>query len=197
MDQALATATRATGLVTFLLLTGALVGGITTAGRVSGPGWPRFALAALHRNVSLLAVLFLAVHVSASILDSHTRVRWFDVLVPFLSNDHPLLLGLGTVALDLLLAATATSMLRTRLSLRLWRGVHWAAYASWPVALLHGVLIGSADIRRVWVLGLYVGCVAAVSLALLWRFRTARNPDALAEQPTNASRVRPVTHGRR
>ncbi|MDQ2706489.1 MAG: ferric reductase-like transmembrane domain-containing protein [Actinomycetota bacterium] len=195
MDQSLSFATRATGLVTLMLLTGNLVLGIATAGRASRPSWPRFALAALHRNISLLAVLFLGVHVSTSIIDPGAGVRWLDALVPFLSDDRPLWLGLGTVALDLLLAAIATSMLRTRLSFRMWRGVHWAAYASWPAALIHGAVFGDEDNGLSWVIGLYISCIVAVALALLWRRRSTRYPST-RYPPTPAHR-RAAMHGGR
>lgn len=176
MDQSLSIVTRAAGLVTLILLTGNLVVGIAIAGRASRPTWPRFTLAALHRNIALLALLFLGVHVFTSIIDPEAGIRWLDALVPFVADDRPLLLGLGTVALDLLLAAIATSMLRTRLSLRIWRGVHRAAYASWPVALIHGAVYGDEDNGLVWVIGLYVSCFAAVGLTLLWRWRLTWSP---------------------
>ncbi len=55
-------ASRATGIVAMLLLTAVLVLGlvVTRQGRI--PGLPRFAVAGLHRNLSLLAVAFIAVH---------------------------------------------------------------------------------------------------------------------------------------
>ena len=78
---------------------------------------PRFALAALHRNLSLLAVVFLAVHVVTTLADSYAPIALKDVFVPFLSSYRPLWLGLGAVACDLLLALIVTSLLRVRLGL--------------------------------------------------------------------------------
>lgn len=188
MGEALSFATPATGLVTLTLLTGSLILGIATANRLSRPNWPRFALAALHRNISLLSVLFLGLHVFTAIMGPHAEVRLLDVFVPFMADDHPLSLGLGTVALNLLLASVVVGMLRARLSLRLWRVVHWAAYASWPAGLIHGVAIGDSGLS--WVIGFKVSCVAAVVLGLLWR-RLSRYRGT----PTQTGR-RLVTHGR-
>jgi len=78
---------------------------------------------------------------------------------------HPFWLGLGAAAFGLLLALLATSLLRTRISPRLWRAVHWAAYACWPIALVRGFGIGAGDTRSGW------GLAAAVG-AVLWRVGT-------------------------
>lgn len=177
MEQSLWYATHATGLVTWVLLTATLILGLTIGGRASTPGWPRFALAALHRNLALLSVLFLAVHVSSSLIGADAEVRWMDVLVPFLAGHHPLWMGLGAVAFDLLLASAAVGALRDRLSVRLWRGVHWAAYLSWPAALAHGVGVGETGLN--WVTGIKASGTVAVVAALLWRRQLTRRAAAL------------------
>ena len=40
-------------------------------------------------------------------------------------------------------------MLRGRIGFKAWRYVHWLAYASWPVALMHTLGTGS-DARTGW-----------------------------------------------
>jgi sulfoxide reductase heme-binding subunit YedZ len=172
--------TRGTGVVSLLLLTGVVVLGIS--GRVGWADrrWPRFLTQGLHRNLSLMAVAFIGVHVATSIVDGYAPIRWIDALVPFGSAYRPVWLGLGAVAFDLVLALVITSLMRVRLGLRAWRGVHWLAYACWPVALVHGLGTGS-DTRSIWMLGLVAGCVATVGWALAWRERaTAAAPGVRA-----------------
>ena len=125
---------------------------------------PRFAVAALHRNLSLLAVVFLGVHVATTLADTYAPIGVKDAFIPFLSSYRPLWLGLGAVACDLLLALIVTSLLRVRLGLRTWRLTHWFAYACWPVALLHALGTGS-DPRAGWLQVLAAACVGAVLLA--------------------------------
>ena len=161
-------ATRATGLVTFLLLTAALVLGILTAGRFAGPAWPRFLTIGLHRNISLLAVAFLALHVGTTVVDSYTSISLTDAVVPFLSSYKTFWLGLGAIACDLLIALIITSLLRQRIGHRAWRAVHWSGYLCWPVALVHAAGIGT-DAARSWVFYLTIACVAAVAGALAAR----------------------------
>ena len=145
-----------------------MVLGLTQAVRFARPGWPRFVVAALHKNASLLAVAALAVHIVTAVLDSYAPIHIADVFIPFVSKYRPFWLGLGAVAVDLLIALVVTSLLRERLGQRAWRAVHWAAYACWPVAVLHGLGTGS-DTKLGWVLVLNLVCIASVLLALWWR----------------------------
>jgi len=161
-------ATRATGVIALILLTASVVLGIVVRVRAVSARWPRLVTLGVHRNLSLLVLAFLALHIGTAVIDSYAPVGWLSVAVPFASSYRPLWLGLGTVAFDLLLAVTITSLLRTRISVRIWRAVHWAAYACWPAAVIHGLGTGS-DPRQPVVLGLTVGCVAVVLGAGVWR----------------------------
>ena len=153
-------------MVSLVLLTVSVALGVAEVVRFATPRWPRFVVAALHRNVSLLATAFLAVHIVTAVADSFAPIRIVDVFVPFVGTYRPLWLGLGAVALDLLLALVITSLLRERIGYRAWRAVHWAAYACWPVALLHGLGTGS-DTRARWAVFVNVGCLVAV-VAAIW-----------------------------
>ena len=160
--------TRSTGAVALVLLTLAIALGVVDVRRWSTPRWPRFVVDSLHRNVSLLAMAFLALHVLTSVLDSFAPISLLDAFVPFAGSYRPFWLGLGAVALDLLVAVTITSLLRQRLGYSSWRLIHWLTYASWPIALLHGLGTGS-DVKATWLLGLSVACLLVVLAAVLVR----------------------------
>ena len=161
-------ATRGSGVVTLALLTAVVCLGILTSVRWRTDRLPRFVVAGLHRNLTLLAVAFLGVHVATAIADSFAPIRIRDAVVPFLSPYRPLWLGLGTVACDLLLAVVLTSLLRARFGYRTWRATHWLAYASWPLALLHSLGTGS-DARFGWMAALGLASVGAVLASVLLR----------------------------
>jgi hypothetical protein len=165
--------TRGTGVVALLLLTAGVVSGVAGSTRWRRERWPRFLVAGLHRNLTLLAILFVALHVVTTVLDRFAPIGFLDAIVPFHSPYRPVWLGLGAVAFDLLLALVATSLLRARIGFAAWRWVHWLAYASWPVALLHTLGTGS-DARLGWLQLLSVGCTGAVVLCVLWRVWSAR-----------------------
>ena len=120
-----------------------LVLGVLGTTRWRSERWPRFLVAGLHRNLTLLAIAFVVVHVVTTVADGYAPIRLVDAVVPFVSAYRPIWLGLGAVAFDLLLALIVTSLLRARVGLRLWRAVHWLAYAAWPLALVHGLGTGS------------------------------------------------------
>jgi sulfoxide reductase heme-binding subunit YedZ len=160
--------TRGTGLVSLLLLTAVVLLGVTGATRWQTTRLPRFVVAGLHRNLSLLAIVFIAAHVLTTLADGFAPIGLKDAVIPFASPYRPIWLGLGTVAFDLLLALTVTSMLRGRIGLRTWRAVHWLAYAAWPVALVHSLGTGS-DARVGWMQLLAAVCTGAVAVAVLWR----------------------------
>jgi sulfoxide reductase heme-binding subunit YedZ len=158
--------TRATGAVTLILLTVSVVFGIANIARLQAAGWPRFVVEGLHRNVSLLALALLGVHIATTVLDPFAGIHVLDAFVPFVSNYRPLWLGLGAFASDLLIAIALTSVVRRRLGHTAWRATHWFAYLCWPVAVLHSVGTGS-DVKQIWMLALTAACVVAV-IAAVW-----------------------------
>ena len=164
--------TRGTGVVALVLLTAAIVLGVMGSTRWKAPRLPRFLIFGLHRNVTLLALAFVVVHVVTTVADAFAPIGYKDAVIPFLSPYRPVWLGLGAVAFDLLLALIVTSLLRARIGLRSWRAVHWLAYASWPVALVHALGTGS-DARTGWLALFALACAAAVVLSVLWRVGSA------------------------
>jgi methionine sulfoxide reductase heme-binding subunit len=168
-------ATRAAGIVTLLLLTASTALGVLTASRTASPRWPRFLVLGLHRNIALLAMAFLVLHITTTVVDTYTSIGIQDAIVPFLSGYHRLWLGLGAIASDVLVVLTVTSLLRPRIRPGVWRAVHWAGYLCWPVALAHGLGIGT-DSGTSWVFDLAVGCGAIVAAATIVRLSTALGP---------------------
>jgi methionine sulfoxide reductase heme-binding subunit len=166
-------AARSSGYVSLLLLTAILVLGIVTTMRWNHREWPRFLTQALHRNLSLMVLVFLAIHILTSIIDPFAGIAALNTVAPFTGSYRPVWLGLGVLSMELLVALTVTSLLRQRISFRLWRAVHWAAYACWPLALLHTLGTGS-DVRSAWAVVLGLGSVGAVVIALGWRLTSQR-----------------------
>lgn len=170
MNHALWYATRATGVVALILLTVTVALGIAGVSKVQSPKWPRLVTALLHRNIALLVTVFLGIHIATTLLDSFVKISPVAAIIPFASSYRPFWLGLGAIAFDLILALIATSLLRSRMSYRAWRAVHVLAYASWPIALWHGLGTGT-DAKLPWLLALDGLCVLAVASALAWRAR--------------------------
>jgi methionine sulfoxide reductase heme-binding subunit len=173
--------TRGAGAVSLLLLSAVVVLGVLSVARFESPGWPRFVTTGFHRNLSLLAVVFLVLHIVTAVVDPYTSLGWATAVIPFSSSYRTLWLGLGTVAFDLLLAIVLTSLLRGFVGRRAWRLVHWLAYASWPVAVVHGFGTGT-DAWSAWMLALNAVCIFAVGWAVAARLTLAPNDPLAAER---------------
>ena len=186
-------ASRATGVVSLLLLSLVMILGLVVNRQGRLPGLPRFGVTSLHRSVSLLAVVFVAVHVITAIADPFVTIRIAAVVIPFTSRYEPFWLGLGAVSLDLIIALIVTSLARARIGRRTWRGLHWLAYASWPVAFAHSIG-SSTDLQSGPLRTLAIGCALAVITAVGWRIsraasgrlRSERAASALDQAPSGA-----------
>lgn len=161
-------ATRSTGIAALVLLTASMVLGILTSSRYARPKLPRFVTMGLHRNVSLLVLVFLGMHIATTVIDSFAPVSWTDAVLPFAGAYRPFWLGLGALSFDLLIALTVTSLLRARLGYQTWRWIHWASYACWPVAVLHSLGTGT-DTKLPLFDAVAAVCVGSVVLALWYR----------------------------
>jgi sulfoxide reductase heme-binding subunit YedZ len=176
-DQLLWYTTRGAGAVSLVLLSAVVVLGLLARVRFETRGWPRFLSAAVHGDLALMTLVFLVLHIVTAVVDPFTHLGLVAAVVPFGSYYRTFWLGLGTIAFELLIAIVATSLLRRRLGARVWRAVHWLAYASWPVAVAHGIGTGTDGT----VLAIDVICVTAVGAALVWRIFAAP-PDPLADE---------------
>ena len=165
-------ASRATGVVSLLLLTGVTLLGVLVNRQGRLPGLPRFVVTGLHRNLSLLAVAFVALHVLTAVLDPYVTIGLVAIVIPFTSPYKPLWLGVGAISLDLVVALIVTSLARARINRRFWRALHWLAYLAWGSAVLHS-LTSSTDLQSGVLLYLTIGCMAAVAGAVSWRIAQA------------------------
>ena len=159
---------RASGIVAFVLLTIAVVLGLTLSGRAKLPNWPRFAVEDVHRFAGLLTGTFVSLHVLTLFVDSYVPFSLTQLVVPGTSSYRPLSTALGVVAAELLLALAITNRYRKRLSYRFWRRAHYLNFAVWGLALFHGIFTGT-DRVALWADVLYGCSAAAVAGIVAWR----------------------------
>lgn len=184
--------TRGTGVVTLILFSLTVALGVANRTRLQTTRVPRFVVDGIHRNASLLAVVFLIIHIATTLVEGYVPITALNVVIPFTSAYKPVWVGLGAVAFDLLMAVALTSMLRRRLGHTAWRAVHWLAYVAWPVALMHGLGMGT-DRHSHWMLALTGGCVLLVGLAVLTRLSEGAEESAKPLQPQPKTPVRTLT----
>lgn len=176
---------RATGIVSLVLMSAVVVLGVIVQRQGRLPGLPRFGAVLVHRNLALLSALLLAVHVFTAVVDTYVPIGGWAAFLPFTSHWRPTAIALGTLAVDLTVLIVLTSLIRGRIPVRLWRPIHWTAYAMWPLAFIHGLTAGT-DLGSGLALLVALGCAAAVggAVAVAWFGRSTqpqdRAPEALA-----------------
>jgi methionine sulfoxide reductase heme-binding subunit len=167
--------TRSTAIVAFVLMTVSFALGITATKRnVATRWWPRFATQQLHRNVAMIAIIALLVHIVTTLADTYVHVGWAAFVVPGLSGYRTLWVALGTLAFDGFLLVIVSSLLRDRLPARVWRTIHWTVYVAWPLSFLHFLKTGTDAAHGRWGLWLAFLCLAVVAVASMARLATRR-----------------------
>jgi len=176
---------RAAGFTAFGLLTASAALGLVLSSPLRSERWPRFATTELHRFVTLLTLVFIAVHVLVVLLDSFIGFSVAEVVVPFVSHYRPLWMGLGIVSAYLAAALWATNWLQHRIGYRWWRRLHYGTFAVYLGATAHGLGSGS-DTSWAWSRAIYLLSLALVGGLLVVRIPT-RNRAARPASPAAPS----------
>lgn len=178
---------RATGVISIVLMTAVLLLGLVLSGSRTGVVTRTAVTQALHRSLALGMLTFLVVHIATAIIDTYVHISVLAAVLPFTSSYSRLSVGLGTLGLDLLAAIIVTSLARHRLSERVWRLVHRGSFVLWPLTLWHGIAMstGNEPLLRYPT----IGCAVIGSLAILWRLTashhdSARRRDVLRQEWT-------------
>ncbi|HWC36359.1 MAG TPA: ferric reductase-like transmembrane domain-containing protein [Mycobacteriales bacterium] len=176
--------TRATAVVGFVLMTMSFALGLAATQRVrESRFWPRFATQHLHRNLAMLSMMFIALHIVSTLADTYVHVGWWSFVVPFVAGYKPLWVALGTLAFDAIVLVIVTSLLRDRLPYRVWRATHWATYALWPLAFVHFLMTGTDATRGRWGLYLDLGAMVLLGAATAARWATRDLERGVAAMP--------------
>jgi hypothetical protein len=164
---------RAGGMLAYVLASASVLIGMLVSLKLRSPAWPRFLTTELHRFVTVLALLFTAIHGLAVWMDPFTGFTPAEVLLPTISHYRPLWVALGIVGGYLLLAVWASEYVRPWIGYAWWRRLHYAAFAVFALATLHGIGTGS-DTTEPWALAIYGLCSVGVLVLLGWRFLSGR-----------------------
>lgn len=179
--------TRSTAVVGFVLLTiGAVLGVASTQRTLASRSWPRFATQALHRNVNILGLLFIVVHIITTIADSYVNIGLASAVVPLASSYRTVDVTWGTLSFDLFLIVAVTGFLRVRMKQVVWRWIHILSYLAWPLGMIHFITTGTDGGTHAWGFWLALGATFAVAAAAVLRLVTPNGPQgpvrSVAEQ---------------
>lgn len=167
-NQLLWFTTRGAGAVSLVLFSAVIVVGVLARSRFATTWWPRFLTPAFHRNLTLIAVVFLMLHIVTAVVDPFTHLGLTVAFVPFGSYYRTLWLGLGTLAFDLTIAIVVSSLLTSVFGTKVWKVLHVLSYPLWLMAVIHGLGTGS-DAGALWMRTITIACLFGVSAAVCWR----------------------------
>lgn len=181
---------RATGFAAFGLIASAMVAGLlvrtrTAVGPVKGSG-----MVDLHRHLSLLALIAMAAHGTALMLDTTIDVSPLALVVPGLVPYRPVWTGVGVVAAELALLIHLSFRFRKRIGVPVWRRLHFLTYAVFVGGAVHGIASGT-DSGTIWAIAVYGAAVGAVAGLTGWRAVTARRKAAPRPARPAATRQTP------
>ena len=165
---------RASGLTAYALLTASVLAGLVLKSRPFKALKPA-AVTDTHRFLALLGLGAIVLHGLTLLLDRTVHLTPAALLVPGASSYRPVPVGIGVLAAELMLVVYGSFALRRRIGTRNWRRLHWATYAIFAAATVHGLAAGT-DSGQPWALALYLAAVGSVVGAVAWR--------ALALTPT-------------
>lgn len=173
-------AARAGGIVAYILLTIVVLLGLQMSSKRKLPGWPRIAIEDVHRFASFAAGSFVVIHIVAIAIDSYLPFSLPSLVVPFIARYRPAWVGVGIVAAELMLAVAIANRMRGRiLSYDAWRKTHYATFAVWTAATIHGIASGT-DRSTAWLIALALVSTAAVATLTARRIMLARMRRAAA-----------------
>ncbi len=180
--------TRATGLVTLVLFTLVVALGSFVTTRVGGTRVGRFEINELHRSVSMVAMVFLVIHILTTVLDSYVSTGWLSPIIPFVSHYRRVGVAMGAIAFDLMVAVWVSSLLKTRIKNTSWRYLHWFSWIAFASAIVHSYLTGT-DAKDGAGLVFVIACAAVGVASALWRLfaRPARAGGRTALSPLAAA----------
>lgn len=165
---------RSTAFVAFSLLWLSMALGLSIKNRLARlwPGGPT--AVDLHEYTSLLGLAFGCFHGLILTGDQYTGYTLAQVLVPFGSTNYrPLWVGLGQIGLYLMAFVALSFYIRRFIGYKVWRLIHFANFAVFALALVHGLFSGT-DSSIPWARWIYLCSALSVTLLTIYRIQVTR-----------------------
>lgn len=169
------------GLLALGLLTVNILLGLLISVRYSTlRSWPhrQINLFAIHNWTGYIALCIAALHPVVLLFSKTARFGWTDLIWPLHSPSQPLINYLGAAAFYCLSVVVVTSYFRVELGRKVWKNLHYTAYAAAALFFTHGILTDPElknrptdflDGEKLFV----EGCLLIVLVAVAWRVRYA------------------------
>jgi predicted ferric reductase len=165
---------RASGFTAFGLLLSSVLLGLGVSSRVFDGLLIRPWVYDMHQFLSVFVVLAMAFHALILLPDPYSHFTLIELLVPFASAYRPIAVGLGAIVLYGSVIVTLSFYAKRWIGQGGWRALHYASFALFGGALVHGVTSGT-DSHETWAQVVYLVGGLAVLFFTFFRILAARN----------------------
>jgi len=175
---------RGSGIVAFLLLSGATIWGLLLSTKVLGRAVKAKPVTWFHESLGLGAVLATMLHMVALGADNYISFGWRELLLPGASSWEPLAVAFGVSAFYAMVIVSFSFYFKRFIKQSTWRAIHFLSFGTFAAALIHGVYAGT-DSGEPAVFGMYV--VAGTTVLILVGIRLVQS--ATPERPAPRTRT--------
>ncbi len=165
---------RASGVAGYLLLTASMVAGVFLHSRLMQRMASPVARMEWHKMLAILGLALVGLHGVALYMDKFIPFTWAQMILPQPGPYRALWVGFGIVAMWLMILVSVTAGLRKHMKASTWKGIHFASYAVFLAATVHGLMSGT-DSGLPWMLGIYILSTALVVGVAARRFLSGPN----------------------
>lgn len=181
---------RSAGLLTWATACASIILGLVmstrTVGRKTNGPW----VLDLHRFLSGLTIVFVALHMFALWADSFVTFGWAELLVPGASEWRPLPVALGVVAFWVLLGVELSSLVKNHIPHQWWKALHLGSYVVAIFGTAHGLTAGS-DVGNPLVLS--IGAATLLAIVVLTVLRVVEALQPVDEKPDRLAAARKLS----
>ena len=118
-------------------------------------------------------MLFTGMHALALLWDSYYTYSLADLTVPFVGPYRPGWVGLGIIGFYLMFITSISFNFRKQIGQKRWRQLHYATFAVYLLATIHGIMAGT-DSGNMGMALLYWVSGIGVLLLTIYRFRPSK-----------------------
>jgi predicted ferric reductase len=146
---------RATAISSYIVLWISMMLGLLMTSQLASKGTNQAAIYEMHKFTSILGLSFAGLHALLLLGDQYLHFGLANILIPFSTTFYrPLWVGLGQVAFYVWLILITSFYIRRQITKTGWRLIHYASFATFLLALCHGITSGT-DSGQISMQGFY------------------------------------------
>ena len=174
---------RASGITAFILLSVGVCFGMGISSRSAYKVLKPPVALEVHNTINTIAMVAVVLHFVALFYDNYFYLKIQEALVPFLIErpfkselglDFKIAIGLGILAFYFILILVFTSKFRSKMSIKLWRKIHYLSFFAYITFVFHGISAGS-DSHMLWMQAIYAASILGFIIMFIIRIKGVLN----------------------